>query len=111
VTESMSVLRGANIRGEKLSQPLLTPLSDEIWIDSSWRALYLVAGITALLVILLVPAEVIIGLLPGVEKVTAYTSSRPSQFALPLLLRRSQRHQNVLKLRKCPSRSRPGTAS
>jgi hypothetical protein len=84
VTESLrAAVSGKNqVDEKKLSQVLPTPLTDQSAIDSRWRGFYLVAGITALLVILLIPAEVIISLLPGVEDVTAHTVTPTDWFTL-----------------------------
>lgn len=65
---------------EELLHPAIP--SGEDPIDSSWRHLCLLGGVTVLLVILLVPAEVVIGFLPGVENATAQTVTPSDWFTL-----------------------------
>ena len=50
--------------------------------DVSWKSLYKVGGLTALIAILLPAAEVIIGLLPGVHQVLASTATVIDWFTL-----------------------------
>jgi len=50
--------------------------------DSSWKSLHKIGGTTALVAVVLAPAEVIIGLFPGVARVTAQTVSVVDWFTL-----------------------------
>lgn len=50
--------------------------------DSGWQALYTAGGIAALMTILIPPAEIIIGLLPGVERASASTITVVDWFVL-----------------------------
>ena len=50
--------------------------------DSGWKGLYKVGGITVLIAILLPPAEIVIGLLPGVERASDATVTAVDWFML-----------------------------
>jgi len=65
-----------------VSQPQPKPFGNAAPTDSSWKALWLVGGITALLSIALAPAEVVISLVPGVEDISTRTVTVADWFAL-----------------------------
>jgi len=57
-------------------------LSHAAPVDSSWKSLCVVGGITALFTTALVPAEIVIGLLPGVEDIVSRTIAVTDWFTL-----------------------------
>ena len=65
-----------------MSQPNPTPPGPNLPADSSWKNLHTVGGITALLWIAIAPAEIIIGLLPGVDETLARTVTVTDWFTL-----------------------------
>jgi hypothetical protein len=51
-------------------------------VDPSWKTLYKLGGVTALISLLAAPAEIVIGLFPGVQQILVHTVTVSDWFAL-----------------------------
>jgi hypothetical protein len=58
------------------------PFTNAVLFDPSWKRLCTIGGITALISILLAPAEIVIGLFPGVQDTLARTVAVTDWFSL-----------------------------